>query len=189
MEEKIEYRCIAPWKKSKKKEIVMERKTDSINLLVYDTDSRKLTSAYITRMTTRSEKNHLVQLEPIMMIPHKSLEEESDTWSAKLKVFDQNNGKNDEKYAKVLKDIKTSGKKHHSSTPTKSQLASKGFGKPSLSHLFLCDKHFDHIVIFLLKQHNLFSPSDFENVLQTSKLYRHLWVTMNALDKCNFSTL
>ena len=72
--------------------------------------------------------------------------------------------------------------------PTTSQLASVGFGKPSINHSFTRDTEFDHILVIIYKS-GLMGKDSISAVRRCHPLYDHLYKSLLRSSDIDFSSL
>jgi hypothetical protein len=72
--------------------------------------------------------------------------------------------------------------------PTKAQLMKNGFGRPSLNHSFVREKHFEDILIHIFKSGYLDNPTE-QNLRDCHPLYDHLQKVIKSVKNHDFSQL
>ena len=94
----VVYRHVAGQRKSRKKEFVMVREQNKITIRTKKINRKNLPSVHATGMTKCSETNLLVKPVPIMMIPEKFTDRESEPRSAELRDSNKCCGHNQKEY-------------------------------------------------------------------------------------------
>lgn len=99
----------------------------------------------------------------------------TDTTNVSVEVLQQS----------LRNDFNTHYANKHGKFPSRVQLASRGFGRPSKKHCFTSDVTFDHVLVVIYKS-NYLSESDVVNLNMTHLLYKHLYSTLNRVKNTDF---
>ena len=88
----------------------------------------------------------------------------------------------------LIHNFNTKYREKYGKLPTRFELASRGFGKPSKKHCFTSDVTFDHTLIVLLKS-GFLREEDTSNLLDCHPLYEHLHKNLAKAINVDFSDL